>query len=94
MTGKAANKEESVDLVDLVDVDDLPDYEELRAKEQAELIKKQNLEAATKSVKLAEFQCIICMDNPTDLTVTYCGMYAILVKRQNANLFERSSILL
>lgn len=56
-----------------MDVEDKKDYDERMAKEQAEMIKRQNQEAATKSVKLAEFQCIICMDQPTDLTVTYCG---------------------
>jgi len=63
-----------VQTIDLVDVEDKKDYDERMAKEQAEMIKRQNQEAATKSVKLAEFQCIICMDQPTDLTVTYCGM--------------------
>ncbi|KAG4433167.1 hypothetical protein IFR05_011351 [Cadophora sp. M221] len=62
-----------VQTIDLVDVEDKQDYDERMAKEQAEMVKKQNQADATKSVKLAEFQCIICMDNPTDLTVTYCG---------------------
>ncbi|CZT52073.1 uncharacterized protein RSE6_13318 [Rhynchosporium secalis] len=62
-----------VHTIDLVDIDDKAEYEERMAKEQAETIKKQNQAAATRSVKLAEFQCIICMDNPTDLTVTFCG---------------------
>jgi predicted transcriptional regulator len=65
---------DEVPLIDLQDVDDTKAYEEKKAKEQAEMIKQQNLDAATKPVKLAEFQCIICMDNPTDLTVTHCGM--------------------
>jgi hypothetical protein len=28
------------------------------------------------SVKLSAFQCVICMDDVTDLTVTYCGTLA------------------
>ncbi len=56
----------------------MTDYEALKAKQQAEMITKQNQEEATKPVKLAEFQCIICMDNPTDLTVTFCGMYSFI----------------
>ncbi|TVY19828.1 E3 ubiquitin-protein ligase complex slx8-rfp subunit slx8 [Lachnellula arida] len=64
---------EDVKVVDLADVEDESQYRELAAKQQAELIKKQNEDEARKPVKLAEFQCIICMDNPTDLTVTHCG---------------------
>jgi len=64
---------ENVQLVDLSGVDDSTQYEQLRAKEQAESIKQQALAQANKPVKLAEFQCIICMDNPTDLTITHCG---------------------
>lgn len=75
-TSAAGSKKDmpEVQTIDLVDVEDKKDYDERMAKEQAEMIKKQNQADATKSVKLAEFQCIICMDNPTDLTVTYCGM--------------------
>ncbi|TVY32532.1 E3 ubiquitin-protein ligase complex slx8-rfp subunit [Lachnellula occidentalis] len=62
-----------VQVVDLANVEDESQYRELAAKQQAELIKKQNEDEARKPVKLAEFQCIICMDNPTDLTVTHCG---------------------
>jgi hypothetical protein len=68
---------DNVPLVDLVSVDDDVTYETLRAKEQAELIKAQNEAEANKPVKLAAFECIICMSNPTDLTVTHCGMYAL-----------------
>jgi E3 ubiquitin-protein ligase RNF5 len=27
------------------------------------------------TVKLGTFQCVICMDDVTDLTVTHCGMF-------------------
>lgn len=70
-----------VDLVDLSAVDSDEQYNEhkakeeaLKAKQQADLIREQNQAEANKPVRLAEFQCIICMDNPTDLTVTHCGM--------------------
>jgi len=59
--------------VDLVDIDDDEKYQDFKAKQQAELVKQQQLDEATKPAKLAEFQCIICMDDPTDLTVTHCG---------------------
>lgn len=58
-------------------MDDYATYEAMRAKEQAELIKAQNEAEANKPVKLAAFECIICMSNPTDLTVTHCGMYPL-----------------
>ncbi|RDW88669.1 hypothetical protein BP6252_00701 [Coleophoma cylindrospora] len=63
----------AADAIDLVDVEDISQYEEMKKKEQAELLKQQQQDEANRPVKLAEFQCIICMDNPTDLTVTHCG---------------------
>lgn len=69
---------ETPEVVDLVDVEDDSQYEEFKAKQQAELIKQQQQDEANKPVRLAEFQCIICMDNPTDLTVTHCGKPLLL----------------
>lgn len=66
-------KDAEADAIDLIDVDDLSQYEEMKKKEQAELLKQQQQDEANRPVKLAEFQCIICMDNPTNLTVTHCG---------------------
>ena len=71
-------KVENLQMVDLVDIDDDDKYENFKAKQHAELIQQQQLDEATKPAKLAEFQCIICMDDPTDLTVTHCGMCFIL----------------
>ncbi|KAF7909365.1 uncharacterized protein EAF01_003083 [Botrytis porri] len=65
--------EEDVEVVDLAENSNLEEYEAAKAKRQEDLIKQQNQDEATKPVKLVEFQCIICMDNPTDLTVTHCG---------------------
>jgi len=70
-----APKAENPDVVDLVGVEDDSQYADFRAKQQAELIKQQREDEANRPVKLAEFQCIICMDNPTDLIVTHCGMF-------------------
>ncbi|KAF4634333.1 hypothetical protein G7Y89_g3780 [Cudoniella acicularis] len=64
---------DKVEVVDLADVENEAQYNELAAKQQAELIKKQQQDEATRPVRLADFNCIICMDNPTDLTVTHCG---------------------
>ena len=71
-------KTEEVSVVDLVEIEDEEQYEELKAKEQAAAIKQQQQEQANRPVKLAEFECIICMEKPTDLTVTHCGMLSWL----------------
>ncbi|KAK1774524.1 hypothetical protein QBC45DRAFT_35293 [Copromyces sp. CBS 386.78] len=49
-----------VDVVDLADTEEVP--ESMRAKP-----KPKN------EIKLSAFQCVICMDNVTGLTVTHCG---------------------
>ncbi|KAK4192034.1 hypothetical protein QBC35DRAFT_261257 [Podospora australis] len=66
-SGVKRKREESEDLfgvdlevVDLVDKEEVP--EEVCSKN-----KPKNY------VKLGSFQCVICMDDVTDLTVTYCG---------------------
>jgi hypothetical protein len=96
----SSNEEDlgKVDLVDLSTVDNDEQYndfkakeEALKAKEQADLIKAQNQAEANKPVKLAEFQCIICMDNPTDLTVTHCGMFSESKILNIANTFKVTS---
>ncbi|RFU31774.1 hypothetical protein B7463_g4569, partial [Scytalidium lignicola] len=73
ITVKKQKVEDPADIVDLVDIDDESQYEEFKSKQREELIKQQQEDEANKPMKLAEFQCIICMDNPTDLTVTHCG---------------------
>lgn len=73
--------EEDVEIVDLAENANLQEYEAAKqateTKRQEELIKKQNQDEATRPVKLAAFQCIICMDSPTDLTVTHCGKFSL-----------------
>ncbi|KAL2131257.1 hypothetical protein VTI74DRAFT_5329 [Chaetomium olivicolor] len=49
-------------VVDLVDKDDIPD----------EVVNSQK-EADKKYVKLSKYDCAICMDSVTNLTVTHCG---------------------
>ncbi|KAK4151508.1 hypothetical protein C8A00DRAFT_17081 [Chaetomidium leptoderma] len=48
------------EVVDLVDKDEVP----------AEIVKSQD---TRKYVKLSVFDCVICMDNAKDLTITHCG---------------------
>ena len=76
-TPSRKQKIEQADVVDLVGIEDEEQYADFKAKQQAEAIKQQQQDEAKKPVKLAEFQCIICMDNPTDLTVTHCGMFIL-----------------
>ena len=54
-----------LDVVDLADTDEVP--ESMRAKP-----KPKN------EIKLGAFQCVICMDNVTGLTVTHCGEFCLL----------------
>ena len=77
-TGTPRSSQDAVEIVDLEKVEGKKDYDDFQAKQQAEATRKQNVDESNKPVKLAEFQCIICMDNPTDLTVTHCGMYSYL----------------
>lgn len=64
---------DDAEVVDLVALDEDTQYEDFKRKQQEELVKQQQQEEASRPVKLAEFQCIVCMDNPTDLMVTHCG---------------------
>ncbi|KAG9242095.1 hypothetical protein BJ878DRAFT_544589 [Calycina marina] len=71
---KVQKKEfEHADVVDLLDIDSHESYEAIKAKEHANIIARQKLEEANRPVKLSDFQCIICLDSPTDLTTTHCG---------------------
>jgi hypothetical protein len=66
-------KDANVEEIDMVEIDSDRKLEEFRKKQQEERISQQNREKADKPVKLTDFQCIICLDSPTDLTVTHCG---------------------
>jgi hypothetical protein len=69
------SRDAEVEELDMVEIDNDRKLEEFRKKQQAELISQQNREKADKPVKLTDFQCIICLDSPTDLTVTHCGTF-------------------
>lgn len=62
---KAESDNES-DIIDIRDMNKIPEMLQQRQKEKAE------------RVKLGSFQCAICMDYATTLTVTHCGMFSIL----------------
>jgi hypothetical protein len=83
-----------VEVLDMVEVDDDQKYEDFKSKQQAELLKQQTQEKPDKPVKLSEFQCIICLDNPTDLTVTHCGMLHVSHWTYRKLTLNRASLLL
>jgi E3 ubiquitin-protein ligase RNF5 len=57
---------EDPEVVDLVDKDEVP----------ADIINNSQKEKEKNWVKLGALDCVICMDNATDLTVTHCGKRA------------------
>lgn len=63
------------DEVDLVGVDDDEDYEKQKARRKEEEVLRKRKEEQEKPVKLAQQQCVICLDQPEGLTVTHCGMF-------------------
>ena len=65
---------DDAEVVDLVGLEDNVEYEAFKKKHQEDLIKQQQKDEAIRPVKFAEIQCIICMDSPTDLTITHCGI--------------------
>lgn len=63
-------------MVDLTDVDKYESYEMQKKREQREkdaLEAQMAREEAERPTRLADIECVICLDNPTDLVVTHCG---------------------
>ena len=58
--------------IDLRDVDDENDLSKALQREQVAAIKAQQ-EQTDRPLKLANLQCIICMEPMTDMSVTHCG---------------------
>lgn len=58
-----ADSDNESDIIDIRDMNKIPEMLHQRQKEKAE------------RVKLGSFQCAICMDYTTTLTVTHCGMF-------------------
>lgn len=67
-------------LVDLEEVDlTEPNADDrLLAREQEELLKLQRPDGQEKP-KLADFKCVICLDDPTDLAGTPCGEFLFFI---------------
>jgi E3 ubiquitin-protein ligase RNF5 len=73
--------EEEEEIIDLVDKDEVPPLEDDKPKEPKE----------DNTVKLGSFQCVICMDDVTGLTVTHCGMFVFLIL-YIVTLFKRNTL--
>jgi hypothetical protein len=69
---KSKSPETKIEEIDLRD--DKPILQDVLQKQRVEAVKAQQKpeEAAT---TLRNFTCVICMDTPTDLTATSCGMF-------------------
>lgn len=69
-----------IEILDLIDVENYESHEtqQKRAQREKEALAVQMAkEEAEKPVRLAEIECVICLDNPTDLVVTHCGKATI-----------------
>ncbi|MCJ1401033.1 SUMO-targeted ubiquitin ligase complex subunit slx8 [Xylographa trunciseda] len=69
-----------IDEVDLTKVDDdlgfqkLQEEQRLRQKEQQQAESIRSLhEQSKKPIRISDLQCVVCMDNMTNITATYCG---------------------
>ncbi|KAI9801177.1 MAG: hypothetical protein M1825_003451 [Sarcosagium campestre] len=65
---------QKIEEVDLLDVDDDSGLSGLLRKQQEEQVQAQR-RAGEEAPKMSSLQCIICLDTPTDLTVTWCGHF-------------------
>lgn len=61
--------EDGIEEIDLTEADS---DDKLLAKAQEDLLKMQKADGPEKP-KLADFKCVICLDDPTDLAATPCG---------------------
>ncbi|KAL5350867.1 hypothetical protein ACLOAV_004438 [Pseudogymnoascus australis] len=64
---------DKVEELDLIDAEDDTSYAEVMRKRQEDLIKQQRQAELDKPQKLATTQCVICLDQPEELTITHCG---------------------
>lgn len=65
-----------IEILDLIDVENYESHEtqQKRAQREKEALAVQMAkEEAEKPVRLAQIECVVCLDNPTDLVVTHCG---------------------
>ena len=63
---------QKIEEVDLRGVDDDRDLSKLLEQQRADTIKAQQ-EQSNKPVRLSTLQCVVCMENMTNITATHCG---------------------
>ncbi|KAI9720108.1 MAG: SUMO-targeted ubiquitin ligase complex subunit slx8 [Chrysothrix sp. TS-e1954] len=74
---KAESQESQPEVIDLADVDDESSLQETLKKQRAEQVQAQTEDLDVKKgkgTKLTMMNCTVCLDSPTDLTATICGM--------------------
>ena len=69
-TGAAAS---NIEEVDLRDIDSDTDLARVLERQRVATVKAQQ-EEADKPTKLANITCVVCMEEMTNMTATYCGM--------------------
>ena len=76
------SKPVEIEEIDLRDVDDDDGLTRLLEQQRMATIKAQQ-EQASRPVKLATLQCIICMENMKDMTATHCGKSNLMIHAQS-----------
>jgi hypothetical protein len=73
--GTRAEKDNEPGVADIQEIDlsdDKADFRQILEKQRQETVKAQ-ARPEEKAVTFNTFNCVICMDSPTDLTATSCG---------------------
>lgn len=68
-------KDEHVEKVDLTADDNVSAVSSVLQKQRSDAVKAQTVPREDKPTTFNTFTCVICMDVPTDLTATACGMF-------------------
>ncbi|KAI5811074.1 hypothetical protein DFH27DRAFT_531335 [Peziza echinospora] len=82
--GEGDEQKEKIEEINLIDVDDADELNELLAKNQKDALNLQNNNEG--KPKLAGFKCVICLDDPTDLSATPCGKFALVLPLHHSQL--------
>ena len=71
---KEKEEKAKVEEIDLSNIDDGNDYSKVLEQQRINAIKAQQGDR-DRLLTLSTIQCVVCMENMTDLTTTYCGKY-------------------
>lgn len=72
-------EEAKVEHLDLLDIDDDTGLSHVLEQQQAAVIKEQQGRYGDEPTRLSTLQCIICMEPMTNMTVTHCGEFSLLL---------------